>query len=166
MVGRYLSGMTNGVARSPWDKCIQIYTFCANYNKLQWLICRQDRDGIFILGEKMALWYGMLRVRDFTVDSAYRDLNSTGIQEIGWSWRMIQRTKIPYKVNCFSWLLMKEAVLTHENLNKRCFLLCSRCFFCEEQVETINPSLFTLQVDKSIVADFYQHEENQMGEEA
>ncbi|WMV56231.1 hypothetical protein MTR67_049616 [Solanum verrucosum] len=51
---------------------------------------------------------------------------------------MIWKTKIPYKVNCFTWLLAKETVLTHENLNKRGVHLCSRCFLCEEQGETIN----------------------------
>ncbi|XP_059314473.1 uncharacterized protein LOC132065213 [Lycium ferocissimum] len=55
----------------------------------------------------------------FTVNSAYRDLNVSSFQEEGWQWKMIWKTKVPYKVNCFNWLLAKEAVLTHENLNKR-----------------------------------------------
>lgn len=74
----------------------------------------------------------------FTVRSAYRDLISTELQEIGWPWRMIWKTKIPYKVNYFTWLLSKEEVLTHENLNRRKLNLCSRCYLCEEQVETVN----------------------------
>ncbi|XP_059277663.1 uncharacterized protein LOC132031768 [Lycium ferocissimum] len=55
----------------------------------------------------------------FTVNSAYKDLNVSSLQEEGWPWKMIWKTKVPYKVNCFNWLLAKEAVLTHENLNKR-----------------------------------------------
>lgn len=51
---------------------------------------------------------------------------------------MIWKTRIPYKVNCFTWLLAKEAVLTHDNFNKRGFQLCARCFLCGEQGETIN----------------------------
>ncbi|XP_060197502.1 probable glycosyltransferase At3g07620 [Lycium barbarum] len=71
-----------------------------------------------------------------------RDLCSTTNQEAGWPWRMIWKNKIPYKVNCFSWLLAKEAVLTHENLNKRGFHLCSRCYLCGEQAETVNHLFF------------------------
>uniref|UniRef100_A0A0V0IE94 Putative ovule protein n=1 Tax=Solanum chacoense TaxID=4108 RepID=A0A0V0IE94_SOLCH len=74
----------------------------------------------------------------FTVNSAYEDLNTVGIEEVEWPWKMIWKTKIPYKVNCFTWLLAKETVLTHENLNKRGVHLCSRCFLCEEQGETVN----------------------------
>ncbi|WMV33430.1 hypothetical protein MTR67_026815 [Solanum verrucosum] len=51
---------------------------------------------------------------------------------------MIWRTEIPYKVNYFTWLLAKQAILTHENLNKRKPNLCSSCYLCEEQVETVN----------------------------
>uniref|UniRef100_M1A801 Reverse transcriptase zinc-binding domain-containing protein n=1 Tax=Solanum tuberosum TaxID=4113 RepID=M1A801_SOLTU len=74
----------------------------------------------------------------FTVRSAYKDLTGTNTQEIRWPWRMIWKTKVPYKVNYFTWLLTKDAVLTHENLNKRKHNLCSRCHLCEEQIETVN----------------------------
>ena len=37
-----------------------------------------------------------------------------------------------------TWLLAKEAVLTQENIKKRKFQLCSRCYLCKEQAETIN----------------------------
>lgn len=43
-----------------------------------------------------------------------------------------------YTVNYFTWLLAKEAVLTHENLNKRKVNLWSRCYLCEEQIEPVN----------------------------
>ncbi|WMV34092.1 hypothetical protein MTR67_027477 [Solanum verrucosum] len=62
----------------------------------------------------------------FTVNSAYEDLNAVGFEEVEWPWKMIWKTKIPYKVNCFTWLLAKETVLTHENLSKRGVHLCSR----------------------------------------
>ena len=51
---------------------------------------------------------------------------------------MVWKPKIPYKVNHFTWLLAKEVVLTQKNIKKRKFLLCSRCFLCEEQAETVN----------------------------
>uniref|UniRef100_M1CC58 Reverse transcriptase zinc-binding domain-containing protein n=1 Tax=Solanum tuberosum TaxID=4113 RepID=M1CC58_SOLTU len=83
------------------------------------------------------IWKGE-RKGEFTVSSAYRELRPSEEQQAGWPWRMIWRTKIPYKVNFFTWLLAKEEVLTHENLNKRKHNLCSRCYLCEEQVETVN----------------------------
>ncbi|KAG5622081.1 hypothetical protein H5410_007299 [Solanum commersonii] len=33
----------------------------------------------------------------FTVNSAYEDLNTVGIEEVEWPWKMIWKTKIPYK---------------------------------------------------------------------
>ena len=59
-------------------------------------------------------------------------------REENWPWKMVWKTKIPYKVDYFIWLLAKESVLTHDNLNKGKFQLCSRCFFYGEQVETIS----------------------------
>ncbi|WMV10142.1 hypothetical protein MTR67_003527 [Solanum verrucosum] len=87
--------------------------------------------------EDRLVWKGE-RGGEFTVKSAYRELRSTEEQHAGWPWRMIWRTEIPYKVNYFTWLLAKQAVLTHENLNKRKPNLCSSCYLCEEQVETVN----------------------------
>jgi len=74
----------------------------------------------------------------FSVNSAYRALNKTADQETDWPWRMIWKPKVPYKVNCFLWLLSKEAVLTHENLKKRGYHFASRSTLCGEQAETIN----------------------------
>ncbi|WMV37642.1 hypothetical protein MTR67_031027 [Solanum verrucosum] len=74
----------------------------------------------------------------FSVNSAYRALNKTADQETDMPWRMIWKPKVPDKVNCFLWLMSKEAVLTHENLKKRGYHFSSRCTMCGEQAETIN----------------------------
>ncbi|WMV44529.1 hypothetical protein MTR67_037914 [Solanum verrucosum] len=87
--------------------------------------------------EDRLVWKGE-RGGEFTVKSAYRELRSTEEQHAGWPWRMIWRTEIPYKVNYFTWLFAKQAVLTHENLNKRKPNLRSSCYLCEEQMETVN----------------------------
>ena len=76
----------------------------------------------------------------FSVKSANKDLNhsnSNDRMEL-WPWQMIWKPKISYKVNCFTWLLAKEAVLTQKNIKKQKFQLCSRCYLCEEQAETVN----------------------------
>lgn len=51
---------------------------------------------------------------------------------------MIWKPKVSYKANCFMCLLTKEAVLAHENLNKRGYKLASRYTLYGEHAETIN----------------------------
>lgn len=58
--------------------------------------------------------------------------------EKDWPWKMIWNSKVPFEMNCFTWLLAKEVVLTHENLNKRGYQLASKCYLCGEQAETVN----------------------------
>ncbi|WMV23798.1 hypothetical protein MTR67_017183 [Solanum verrucosum] len=36
----------------------------------------------------------------FSINSAYKELNSTVVKERDWPWKMIWKPKIPYKVNC------------------------------------------------------------------
>ncbi|WMV24736.1 hypothetical protein MTR67_018121 [Solanum verrucosum] len=55
----------------------------------------------------------------FTVSSAYKNLNQMGTQLRFLPWKLIWKVKIPYKVTVFTWLVVKEAVLTQENLMKR-----------------------------------------------
>lgn len=43
------------------------------------------------------------------------------------------------KVACFTWLVARKACLTHENLQKRRFNLCSKCYLCG--VKSENASL-------------------------
>ncbi|CAN4101419.1 unnamed protein product [Withania somnifera] len=64
-------------------------------------------------------------------------LNQPRMQVTNWPWKHIWRTRIPFKVACFSWLLAKEAVLTQENLIKRKWILCCRCFCFKNEVETV-----------------------------
>ena len=59
----------------------------------------------------------------FTVSSAYKNLNQMGTQLRFLPWKLIWKVKIPYKV------VVKEAVLTQENLMKRGIHVCPRYFF-------------------------------------
>ncbi|WMV37951.1 hypothetical protein MTR67_031336 [Solanum verrucosum] len=74
----------------------------------------------------------------FTVKAAYRVLTTSNNQSGTLPWKMIWRGKIPHKVACFSWLLAREVVLTQDTLMKRGFNLCSRCFLCGKEAETIS----------------------------
>ena len=69
---------------------------------------------------------------------AYKEFNLSNNQIDCWPWKMIWKVKISSKVTCFTWLLAKEAVLTQDNLIKRGFQLCSGCYLCGEEAETIN----------------------------
>ncbi|KAM3251621.1 hypothetical protein P3L10_005691 [Capsicum annuum] len=75
--------------------------------------------------------------RRFSIRSAYKELNYSNNQISCWPWKLIWKVKIPYKVACFSWVVARKAVLTHEVLKKRGFHLCSKCYMCEEESETI-----------------------------
>lgn len=81
-----------------------------------------------------------LRNKDnkFTVKAAYRVLITSNNQSGTWPWKMVWRVKIPHKVACFSWLLAREVVLTQDTLMRRGFNLCSRCFLCGKEAETIS----------------------------
>ncbi|KAL5697583.1 hypothetical protein ACHQM5_028709 [Ranunculus cassubicifolius] len=45
---------------------------------------------------------------------------------------------VPSRINFFLWVLAKDRVLTHENLRRRGYHLCSKCVFCEKETETRN----------------------------
>ncbi|WMV37276.1 hypothetical protein MTR67_030661 [Solanum verrucosum] len=51
---------------------------------------------------------------------------------------MIWKVKVPFKVACSTLLLAKQATLTQDNLRKKGHQICSRCSFCECEIEKIN----------------------------
>ena len=84
------------------------------------------------------LWWSRNNKGTFKVNSAYKFLNQDEQQPSLWPWKQIWKPKIPFKVSCFTWLLAREAILTHENLKKRKFSMYYRCYLCGEEVETVN----------------------------
>ncbi|XP_070009923.1 uncharacterized protein [Nicotiana sylvestris] len=74
----------------------------------------------------------------FKVNVSYKRMNHCNQQIADWTWKHIWKTKIPYKVACFVWLLAKEDVLTQDNMMKRGLILCSKCFLCRETTEIVN----------------------------
>ncbi|WMV34044.1 hypothetical protein MTR67_027429 [Solanum verrucosum] len=68
------------------------------------------------------LWWKGDEKGTYKVSKAYRKMNHNQ-QPSSWPWKNIWKTKIPYKVACFVWLLTKEAVLTQENLMERGIIL-------------------------------------------
>ena len=76
----------------------------------------------------------------YKVSKAYRKMNHNQ-QPSSWPLKNIWKSKIPYKVACFVWLLANEAVLTQENLMKRGIILSPRCFLCGRARGDCEPSI-------------------------
>lgn len=51
---------------------------------------------------------------------------------------MVWKTTVPTKVACFGWLVAHEACLTQENLMRRGWIMCSRCYLCEKACESVD----------------------------
>lgn len=60
---------------------------------------------------------------------------------MNWPWKQVWKVKIPMKVSCFVLLVISKACLTEVNLQRRGFQICSRCLFCDQEVER-NDHLF------------------------
>lgn len=88
-------------------------------------------------GEDRLWWQGNNK-GSYRVNAAYHLMSQTNHQIPNWPWKLIWKTKVPYKVSCFVWLLAREAASTLDNLMKRGKILCSRCFMCKETAETVN----------------------------
>ena len=52
----------------------------------------------------------------YKVSKAHMKMNNDNQQPSSWPWKNIWKSKIPYKLACFVWLLAKEPVLTQDNL--------------------------------------------------
>lgn len=59
--------------------------------------------------------------------------------------------KVPYKVDCFYWLVVREVVLNHDTLSMRGIQLCQRCYLCGHEAKTIKSHVFTLQNYKTVL---------------
>jgi len=77
----------------------------------------------------------------FTVKSCYWERNTNHSLTTFWPWKLIWKIKIPLKVACFTWLVIRRACLTHEVLQRRGIQICSRCYMCEQEAE-VNGHLF------------------------
>lgn len=76
--------------------------------------------------------------KKLSTKSAYRHLDRSAAMLLSWPWKIIWNVKILHKVACFTWLVASQVVLAQDNLMKRGRELCSGCFFCERETETIN----------------------------
>ncbi|WMV36653.1 hypothetical protein MTR67_030038 [Solanum verrucosum] len=69
-------------------------------------------------GNDVLWWTGNNR-GVYKVNRAYKLMDQTNQQIKNWPWKQIWKSRIPYKVSCFVWLLAKEAALTQDNVVKR-----------------------------------------------
>lgn len=73
--------------------------------------------------------------------SCHWERNTNHLLTIVWPWKLIRKIKIPLKVACFTWLIIRRACLTHEVLQRRGIQICSRCYMCGQEAE-VNARLF------------------------
>ena len=86
--------------------------------------------------------------KTFTMKSVYNRLSSGSESN---RFNHIWKSKIPYKIKIFTWLLEKGAVLTKDNMIRRRWAGDPSCKFCD-QPETINHLFFQCLVAKCIWA--------------
>jgi len=77
----------------------------------------------------------------FTVKSCYWERNTNHLLTTVWPWKLIWKIKVPLKVACFTWLVIRRACLTHEVLQRRGIQICSKCYMCGQKTE-VNGHLF------------------------
>nr|XP_009599592.1 uncharacterized protein LOC104095219 [Nicotiana tomentosiformis] len=85
--------------------------------------------------EDVLMWKGH-KLGVFSVKSAYHFFNTTTNPTQGWPWKQTWRVRAPTKVLCFTWLVVREAVLTQDNLIRRGIQLQARCSLCGKDGES------------------------------
>ncbi|KAL5720442.1 hypothetical protein ACHQM5_013110 [Ranunculus cassubicifolius] len=96
--------------------------------------------GAFHNGSDSRTWMGKPRftVRAATaVLAASREENLT-VRDAYLPATQVWLSKVPLKINFFVWVLSRNRVLTHDNLEKRGFHFPSRCCFCVNHIETVD----------------------------
>lgn len=71
--------------------------------------------------------------------------------------------KVPYKVACLTWLVLREVILTHDYLRYRGFQLCSRCYLCGKNAEIFSHLFLYCKVTGHLWDLFYQPQRYQVG---
>lgn len=93
----------------------------------------------------------------FSVKSAYKAIKDepTVATDIPRIWA----TKAPPRFRVFAWLMIKNRILTVDNLRRKGFILVNRCYMCEKQEETVRHLLFeceTARLIQTIMITAYQ----------
>jgi len=106
---------------------------------------------------KDVLWWTGNNRGVYKANIAYKLMDQTNQQIKNWPWKQIWKSRIPYKVSCFVWLLAKEAALTQDNVMKRGITLCSRCFLCGETLENVNHLFLHCKYTQQLWRIFLSH---------
>jgi hypothetical protein len=64
----------------------------------------------------------------YTTKSVYEHLNE---HDHGYNFKHIWKSKIPYKIKIFTWLLERNAILTKDNMIRRKWAGDPSCVFCD-----------------------------------
>ena len=80
----------------------------------------------------------------YTVNSAYKHLMETYYTDIEGGWKLLWNNLLPSKIKSFTWCVVRNRVLTKDNLARRGVLksIDSVCIGCKEVEESVNHLFF------------------------
>lgn len=86
----------------------------------------------------------------YSSQSLYKVINFRGVKPVYEP--AIWKLHVPPRLHLFLWLITKNKVLTRDNLNKRMYIECTTCLFCQEQ-ENVTHLFFDCCVARKIWSD-------------
>jgi hypothetical protein len=90
----------------------------------------------------------------YTTKSVYEHLTE---HDQGYNFKHIWKSKIPYKIKIFTWLLERNAILTKDNMIRRKWTGDPSCVFCNG-IETVDHLIFQCAIARcvwGVVAFFF-----------
>ena len=125
------------------NHCVSFFLFFFISALIKMLQCTNSFSFHFENADDVISWrWGKI----FTTKSVYNHLT---LDETGLNFKHIWKSKIPYKIKIFLWLLKNNAILIKDNLLKRKWLGDPHCYFCHE-VENIGHLFFRCPIAKTI----------------
>lgn len=116
-------------------------------NKLKiWNNIKQVCDNLHLdVNKEDTLWWNLTKHGNFTVKSFYKALS---LQNFVFPYKKLWQIKVPLKVRIFIWLVIKNKILTKDNLYKKGWRKGDiKCQFCDN-IETVQHLFFECPLAK------------------
>ena len=105
---------------------------------------------MLIQGEDQVTWT-LTANGIFSVKSLYNEMM---LNDIGYPHKFMWKAKLPQKIKIFLWLVLRNSILTKDNLVRRGWKGSVNCHFCGD-VETINHLFISCSVARLIWSIFH-----------
>uniref|UniRef100_A0A0V0H785 Putative ovule protein n=1 Tax=Solanum chacoense TaxID=4108 RepID=A0A0V0H785_SOLCH len=73
-------------------------------------------------------------------------MNNNQSLTVVWSWKV----KIPLKVSCFTWPVIRRARFTSEVLQRKGLQICSRCYMCGQETNVNDHQFLHCKTDVNL----------------